>query len=83
MDPQVQRDLSQVTTEIQTETPQALDAAALRSAHAGHDDATDDARLLEIAGRTVGTVPGDPRNLKLTRPEDLAVAEALLAGADR
>ena len=68
---------------VVVQTPQAFDAAALRSAHAGHDDATDDARLLEIAGRTVGTVPGDPRNLKLTRPEDLAVAEALLAGADR
>ena len=30
-----------------------------------------------------GTVPGDPRNLKLTRPEDLALAEALLAGVRR
>jgi 2-C-methyl-D-erythritol 4-phosphate cytidylyltransferase len=68
---------------VVVQTPQAFDAAALRAAHAGHDDATDDAGLLEIDGRTVGTVPGDPRNLKLTRPEDLAVAEALLAGADR
>ncbi len=30
---------------------------------------------------TVRTVAGDPRNLKLTRPEDLALAEALMAGA--
>ena len=29
----------------------------------------------------MGTVEGDPRNLKLTRPEDLALAEALLAEA--
>ncbi len=29
----------------------------------------------------MAAVAGDPRNLKLTRPEDLALAEALLAGA--
>ena len=46
-------------------------------------EATDDAALLEASGATVRTVPGDPRNLKLTRPEDLALAEALLGVADR
>jgi 2-C-methyl-D-erythritol 4-phosphate cytidylyltransferase len=66
---------------VAIQTPQAFAAGALRAAHAGGGDATDDAGLLEAAGRPVGTVPGDPRNLKLTRPEDLALAEALLAGA--
>ena len=66
---------------VAIQTPQAFAAGALRAAHAGGGDATDDAGLLEAAGLPVGTVPGDPRNLKLTRPEDLALAEALLAGA--
>jgi len=66
---------------VAIQTPQAFAADALRAAHADGGDATDDAGLLEAAGMAVGTVPGDPRNLKLTRPEDLALAEALLAGA--
>ncbi len=59
------------------QTPQAFVAATLRAAHAAGAEATDDAGLLEALGATVRTVAGDPRNLKLTRPEDLAVAEAL------
>ena len=66
---------------VAIQTPQAFAADALRAAHAAGGDATDDAGLLEAVGLPVGTVPGDPRNLKLTRPEDLALAEALLAGA--
>jgi 2-C-methyl-D-erythritol 4-phosphate cytidylyltransferase len=66
---------------VAIQTPQAFAADALRSAHADGADATDDAGLLEAAGLAVGTVPGDPRNFKLTRPEDLVLAEALLDGA--
>lgn len=40
---------------------------------------TDDAQLLERAGFDVCLVPGRGDNLKITRPEDLAVAEAILA----
>ncbi|MDI3328259.1 MAG: 2-C-methyl-D-erythritol 4-phosphate cytidylyltransferase [Alicyclobacillaceae bacterium] len=39
---------------------------------------TDDASLLERIGITVSVVPGSPSNLKITTPEDLALAEALL-----
>jgi 2-C-methyl-D-erythritol 4-phosphate cytidylyltransferase len=66
---------------VAVQTPQAFVADALRAAHAGGGDATDDAGLLEAAGLVVGTVPGDPRNLKLTRPEDLVLAGTLLTGA--
>ena len=53
--------------------------ASLRAAHAASTaDASDDALLVERNGGTVATVPGDPGNLKITFPEDLAVAEALL-----
>ena len=68
---------------VAVQTPQAFAAEALRAAHRDGGEATDDAGLLEAAGLVVGTVPGDPRNLKLTRPEDLALAEALLHGATR
>jgi len=68
---------------VAIQTPQAFAADALRAAHRDGGEATDDAGLLEAAGLSVGTVPGDPRNLKLTRPEDLAVAEALLSEAAR
>ena len=60
------------------QTPQAFRAGALRSAHAGGADATDDATLVEAAGATVVTVDGDSRNLKITEPHDLVTAEALL-----
>jgi 2-C-methyl-D-erythritol 4-phosphate cytidylyltransferase len=60
------------------QTPQAFAAGALRRAHAGGDDATDDAALVEAAGGRVVVVEGDPSNLKVTGPDDLARAEDLL-----
>jgi 2-C-methyl-D-erythritol 4-phosphate cytidylyltransferase len=63
---------------VAVQTPQAFAAAVLRRAHASGGEATDDAGLLEALGATVRTVAGDPVNLKLTHPADLAVAEALL-----
>ena len=63
---------------VEIQTPQAFTASALRSAHAGEPDATDDAGLVEAAGGSVVVVPGEPTNLKLTHPHDLAVARALL-----
>ncbi|HLN16046.1 MAG TPA: 2-C-methyl-D-erythritol 4-phosphate cytidylyltransferase [Acidimicrobiales bacterium] len=63
---------------VAVQTPQAFVAEVLRRAHAGGPEATDDAALLEALGATVRVVPGDPRNLKLTTPADLARAEQLL-----
>jgi len=65
------------------QTPQAFIGAALRAAHAGGGEATDDAGLLESMGATVRCVPGDPRNLKVTHPDDLALAEVLVAAEAR
>ncbi|MBF0144343.1 MAG: 2-C-methyl-D-erythritol 4-phosphate cytidylyltransferase [Magnetococcales bacterium] len=39
---------------------------------------TDDASLLERLGLPVVVVPGDPRNIKVTRPEDLALLATFL-----
>jgi 2-C-methyl-D-erythritol 4-phosphate cytidylyltransferase len=64
------------------QTPQAFRADALRRSHAlaaGEGVLfTDDAALLEWAGRRVTTVPGEQDNLKITTPEDLARAVHLL-----
>jgi 2-C-methyl-D-erythritol 4-phosphate cytidylyltransferase len=60
------------------QTPQAFRAPALRAAHGTGGEATDDAGLLERLGATVMTVAGEPGNLKITNPDDLAMAEALI-----
>jgi 2-C-methyl-D-erythritol 4-phosphate cytidylyltransferase len=52
---------------------------ALRRAVADRVEAADEAALVELAGHRVLVVPGDPENLKVTTPLDLAVAETLLA----
>jgi 2-C-methyl-D-erythritol 4-phosphate cytidylyltransferase len=63
------------------QTPQAFPAELLRRAYAAWDggDAPDDATLVERVGGRVLMVEGSATNLKVTRPEDVAVAEALLA----
>lgn len=64
------------------QTPQVFDADLLRSAlqKAVDDnaDVTDDCSAVERLGATVALVPGEERNLKLTTPLDLAVAETIL-----
>jgi 2-C-methyl-D-erythritol 4-phosphate cytidylyltransferase len=68
------------------QTPQGFPRTVLERAHAhaertGHR-ATDDAALVEAIGIPVRVVPDSTRNIKVTTPEDLALAE-LLAGASR
>lgn len=66
---------------VAVQTPQAFRAAALREAHSRSDEGfTDDAMALELAGFRVRVVPGDPLAHKITTTEDLAWAEARLAG---
>ncbi len=63
---------------VVVQTPQAFAAAALRAAHAGGGEGTDDAAMIEAAGGRVVVVAGEHRNFKITVPADLAVAAALL-----
>jgi 2-C-methyl-D-erythritol 4-phosphate cytidylyltransferase/2-C-methyl-D-erythritol 2,4-cyclodiphosphate synthase len=63
------------------QTPQAFRVEVLRQALAIADDATDEAALAERAGHRVKVVEGDPRNLKVTTPDDLAMAERLIGGS--
>lgn len=68
------------------QTPQGFRTDLLRRAFESSspdDPATDDAALVERLGVRVRVVEGSSRNIKITVPADLALAEALLAGADR
>lgn len=66
------------------QTPQAFRADLLRRAHAEAARlgivATDDAALVERLGAPVRIVPASHLNRKITTPEDLAWAEAVVTG---
>lgn len=63
------------------QTPQAFQVEVLSLAMVvvGEGEATDEAMLVEQAGRPVRLVEGDPRNLKITTAEDLRMAESFLS----
>lgn len=64
------------------QTPQCFRADILRDilgrAEREGIEGTDEAGLAARFGHRVRAVPGDPRNLKITVPEDLAIAESYL-----
>lgn len=60
------------------QTPQGFRADVLRSALAVGGDATDEAALVAGQGCGVTMVEGDPVNIKVTTPVDLALARAVL-----
>ena len=64
------------STLVAVQTPQAFRAASLRAAHAAGAEGTDDAALVERLGGKVVVVPGEPRNRKITEPNDLAWARS-------
>ncbi len=57
-------------------------AQALARADHSLDHFPDDAALVESAGFRVRMIHGDPLNLKVTTPDDLVLAEAILARRD-
>ena len=64
------------------QTPQAFRANRLIAAWdrwPADETPTDDAAVVERVGGKVALVPGDPLLMKLTYPEDFAMAEALIA----
>ena len=61
------------------QTPQVFRPDVLRRAHEKpSEDVTDDASMVERMGLRVRLYPGSYDNIKITTPEDLAVADALL-----
>jgi 2-C-methyl-D-erythritol 4-phosphate cytidylyltransferase len=69
------------STLVAVQTPQGFAPEVLRRAHAAGAaiGVTDDAMMCERLGVTVQTVEGSPDAFKVTRPQDLLLAEALLA----
>ena len=64
---------------VAVQTPQAFIASVLREAVSGDVSAASDcASLVEARGGRVKVVDGDPRLLKVTRGEDLALVETWL-----
>jgi 2-C-methyl-D-erythritol 4-phosphate cytidylyltransferase/2-C-methyl-D-erythritol 2,4-cyclodiphosphate synthase len=64
------------------QTPQGFELSVLRRAHEASADATDDAALVEALGIKVKTIAGEARAMKITNPEDLAVAVTHLRNLD-
>jgi len=60
-------------------TPQAFRAGILRRALASAREATDEAALCEALGVSVAIVPLSRLSFKITTPEDLEIAQALLS----
>ncbi|NNF56407.1 MAG: 2-C-methyl-D-erythritol 2,4-cyclodiphosphate synthase [Acidimicrobiales bacterium] len=63
---------------VGVQTPQGFDFGVIMAAYRAGGDATDDATLVSAMGGTVTTVPGDPKNIKVTVAPDLAVAGILM-----
>jgi 2-C-methyl-D-erythritol 4-phosphate cytidylyltransferase len=77
-------DLLQRSELVNVQLPQKFNAAALRDAHqrarAESATFTEDASLFfHYAGAPVRILPGSERNLKITVPTDLIIAEAIHA----
>ncbi|MFQ6038335.1 MAG: 2-C-methyl-D-erythritol 4-phosphate cytidylyltransferase [Candidatus Aminicenantales bacterium] len=67
---------------FQSQTPQGFSPSLLKKAFLQAERegffGTDEAALVERTGHPVYVVQGDPRNIKITTPEDIKIAEALL-----
>lgn len=61
------------------QTPQGFDYKTISDAHAAHPGgASDDVEVARAFGIDVAIVPGEADNLKVTLPEDFALAERIL-----
>lgn len=65
------------------QTPQGVDVKLYKTAAENISDTsviTDDASVMELSGYSVKIVDGDYKNIKITTPEDMILAEAFLKG---
>lgn len=72
---------------VQAQTPQGFRYDVLKrafdEAHAHGFVGTDEASLVERMGHDVAVVMGSPKNIKITTPDDLELAEFFVAQEDR
>lgn len=71
------------TNLYEAQTPQVFEAGLLKKAYANlanidHSSITDDAQLVEMLGHPVAIVETDHSNLKITRKNDVPIAEAII-----
>ncbi len=68
---------------VSMQTPQAASLDLIRKAHASADrEHTDEMAMIESLGVNPEIVPGEPNNFKITTPEDLDRARALVGPAE-
>jgi 2-C-methyl-D-erythritol 4-phosphate cytidylyltransferase len=62
------------------QTPQVFDSVLLKKAYTQkyQPEFTDDATVFELMGEKINLVDGNRENIKITTPEDLLIADALL-----
>jgi 2-C-methyl-D-erythritol 4-phosphate cytidylyltransferase len=62
------------------QTPQTFQSAQLKQAYQQpyQDNFTDDASVVEQTGVNINLIGGSYQNIKITFPEDIAIAEFLL-----
>ena len=62
------------------QTPQVFNAGLIKKAYLQdfRPETTDDAMLLEKSGERIHLVEGNRENIKITNPEDMTIAEALI-----
>jgi 2-C-methyl-D-erythritol 4-phosphate cytidylyltransferase len=60
------------------QTPHAFRADLLRAVHADAREAVEDSQMVADAGGTIVVVPGEPANIHVTTPDELAMARLLL-----
>ncbi|MBN2636140.1 MAG: 2-C-methyl-D-erythritol 4-phosphate cytidylyltransferase [Prolixibacteraceae bacterium] len=63
------------------QTPQTFQVSIIKNAYqiATSETFTDDASVLEVSGKTIFITEGNRENIKVTYPEDLLFAEAILS----
>ena len=71
------------TNLYEAQTPQVFEASLLKKAYANlknldENKISDDAQLVEALGHKISIVETDSSNIKITRPVDVAIAEAIL-----
>lgn len=82
MEIKIRRIIETVSREnlVEIQTPQIFEAGLLKRAYAqdNMEGATDDASLVERLGEPVYVIEGNPRNIKITTPDDLKLMRAIL-----
>lgn len=65
------------------QTPQVFQTSILNESYSRCDGMvfTDDAAVVENAGKKVSLYPGSPDNIKITNPKDMAIAAVLMGNA--